>query len=168
MNIAQKSNHALEKALAAKLRELLTGVPWLKEVQIWQNPSPFGREVDMKAQVTLPSGNIAELWVACHDLLRLSRFPYVTLNNDFPATGKRATRVPVLAAPLITNQMAELCEKHNWSWFDLAGNCWLNVPDGIFIERRGNDPMHEPPEPWDRFWRGLGTASWWLAVGGRI
>ena len=146
VNTAASSGHALEKALAAKLRELLGSVPWLRNVEVSQNPAPFDRVFDIEARITLPTGNVAELWVVCHDLPRPSRFPYVALTNEFHAGGKRITRVPVLAAPLITGRMAELCEKHHWSWFDLAGNCRLIVPDGIFIERRGNDPVHRRPK----------------------
>jgi hypothetical protein len=71
----------------------------------------------------------------------------VALRNDFASDGKRTTRVPVLAAPFISERMAELCQQHGWGWFDLAGNCRISVPDGFFIERTGNDPAHSPPEP---------------------
>ena len=147
MNISGASSRALEKALAVKLRELLGSVPWLEDVQVMQNPAPFDRAFDILATMRFPTGNVAELWVECHDLPRPSRFPYVALDNEFHADGKRTTRVPVLAAPLITGRMAELCEKHHWSWFDLAGNCRLIVPDCVFIERRGNDPVHRRPKP---------------------
>jgi hypothetical protein len=147
VNTAARSGQALEKALAAKLREFLGRVSWLRNVKVFQNPTPFDRVFDIEARVTLPTGSFAELWVTCHDLPLPWRVPYVALENEFHAGGKRTTRVPVLAAPLITGRMAELCEKHHWSWFDLAGNCRLVVPVGVFIERRGNDPVHRRPKP---------------------
>ena len=146
MNAPGPSGRTLEKALAGKLRELLESVPCLKAWEVSQNPAPYNRPYDIDARVTVPTGNVVNLWVQCHDLPRPSRFPYVALNNEFHADGTRTTMVPVLAAPFITGRMAELCEKHHWSWFDLAGNCRLIVPDGIFIERRGNDPVHRRPK----------------------
>jgi hypothetical protein len=59
---------------------------------------------------------------------------------------KRVT-VPVLAAPYITDRMAEVCESHGWSWLDLAGNCRISIPDVLHLERRGNAPVHQPDEP---------------------
>jgi len=43
--------------------------------------------------------------------------------------------------------MAEICESHGWSWFDLAGNCKITIPTLLHIERRGNSPVHETPRP---------------------
>lgn len=147
MNAAPPSERVLEKRLAAKLRELLTAVPWLHGWHVLQNPAAYRRAFDILASVPLPNGNSAELWVDCRNLPRPSLFPYVTAMNEFDARGKRTTRVRVLAAPFITARMAELCLKHGWSWFDLAGNCRINVPNGFYIERTGNDPVHRPPRP---------------------
>jgi hypothetical protein len=33
-----------------------------------------------------------------------------------------------------------------WSWFDLAGNCHLSVPDAFQIERTGQPPIHRLPK----------------------
>ena len=43
--------------------------------------------------------------------------------------------------------MAEVCEGHGWSWFDLAGNCRITVPAYLHIERLGNSPVHETLRP---------------------
>ena len=75
VNTAAGAGNALEKALVAKLRELLGSVPWLQDVQVMQNPAPYNRAFDIAATVRFPSGNVAELWVTCHDLPRPSRFP---------------------------------------------------------------------------------------------
>ncbi|HPA19763.1 MAG TPA: type IV toxin-antitoxin system AbiEi family antitoxin [Verrucomicrobiae bacterium] len=147
MNNKNFSSGALERALAARLRELLGGVSWLRDWDVSQNPAPFGRAFDILAKVPLPTGNTVELWVECRDLPRPSLFPYVCLTNRFHEGGKRTTRVPVLAAPWITGRMADLCTEHGWSWFDLAGNCRLDVPQGFYIERSGHDPVHHRPRP---------------------
>ncbi|MBI2924616.1 MAG: hypothetical protein HYY24_02805 [Verrucomicrobia bacterium] len=146
MNTRRLSGVALEKALASRLRELLSDVAWLRGCEVSVNPAPFERAFDLLATIPLPTKNRVELWVECRDLPRPSQFPYVALRNDFASDGRRTTRVPVLAAPFISERIAELCQQHGWGWFDLAGNCRLNVPDGFFIERSGNVPTHSPPE----------------------
>ena len=45
--------------------------------------------------------------------------------------------VRVLGVPHVTPRLAELCREAGWGWFDLAGNCHLDVPDLLHIERRG-------------------------------
>jgi hypothetical protein len=41
--------------------------------------------------------------------------------------------------------MAALCQTHGWSWYDLAGNCRLEIPGVLLIERLGNDPVKTGP-----------------------
>jgi hypothetical protein len=43
--------------------------------------------------------------------------------------------------------MARTCEENGWSWFDLAGNCRLDVPGALLVERKGNEPVHQPLRP---------------------
>lgn len=146
-NVNNPSGTVLESKLAATLRSMLEEVGWLRDWSVEINPAPFDRAFDILARIPLPHANSsAELWIECKDLPRPSRFPYVSLQNDFSG-GKRTTRVPVLAAPFISPRMSELCRKHGWSWFDLAGNCRLNVPNAFLIERAGHDPVHQPPTP---------------------
>jgi hypothetical protein len=42
--------------------------------------------------------------------------------------------------------MAALCQEHDWSWFDLAGNCRIEIPGILLIERSGQTPVriHAP------------------------
>lgn len=146
-NSTRPKGRALDKALAARLREILGSVPWLRDWKVEVNPAPHDRAFDLFAEIPLRAKNHVELWVQSKDLPRPSQFPYVALRNDFGSDGKRTTRVPVLAAPFVSERMAELCQKHGWGWFDLAGNCRLSVPGGFHIDRTGNDPEHRPPEP---------------------
>jgi hypothetical protein len=37
--------------------------------------------------------------------------------------------------------MAALCQQHGWSWYDLAGNCRLEIPGVLLIERSGRAPV---------------------------
>lgn len=156
-NPVKKSGESLERELENRLRLLLESIPGLGSgAKVWRNPAASGRPFDIMGELALPrSGEKVELWVECKELPRPSRFPYVALTNDFREDGSRTTKVPVLAAPHISPRMAELCEKHGWSWFDLAGNCRLVVPGALYVERTGIDAVHERPKPKAN----LGTAA---------
>lgn len=56
--------------------------------------------------------------------------------------------------------MAALCQQHGWSWFDLAGNCRVEIPGVLFIERSGNEPVKAQP----RSGANLSTAEAGLVV----
>lgn len=57
------------------------------------------------------------------------------------------TVVPVLAAPFISERVADLCKENGWSWFDLSGNCRIKVGDVIYIERTGFKAIYKQPRP---------------------
>jgi hypothetical protein len=138
---------ALERALAAKLQELLSSVPGFPTWKIDINPAPFDRAFDLMAWAKSPHGSTVELWVECKSDPRPSRFPYVAIEREFEKEKTKVVRAWVFAAPYITPRMAQICEDHHWSWFDLAGNCKITVPTFLHIERRGNPPVHEAPRP---------------------
>jgi hypothetical protein len=43
--------------------------------------------------------------------------------------------------------MAEVCKGEGWSWFDLAGNCRLDIPGLLHLHQTGARPVHRPPRP---------------------
>jgi hypothetical protein len=146
MNMKRQDAKNLESSLAVKLERILEGVAWLSAVDVLVNPADYDRAFDLLAGIGLPRGNRIELWVECKDMPKPSRFPYVSLENRFRKDGSKTVRVPTLAAPYISPRMAEMCEKHGWSWFDLAGNCRITVPELLHIERTGNKPVHSRPK----------------------
>jgi transcriptional regulator with AbiEi antitoxin domain of type IV toxin-antitoxin system len=148
MNKTELAGGELEKALEQKLRELLEDVPLVRNLRIQRNPGLSKRAFDIQATWSLPTGGRAELWIDCHIDPRPSQFPYAAYEQRFGPDKKRSfIRVPVFAAPYISQRMAEICEKHNWSWYDLAGNCRLIVPTAMYIERRGFEPVYASPHP---------------------
>lgn len=151
------SGELLERELEEVLREILESIPGLGSgVKVWRNPAASDRPFDIMGELELPrSKDRVELWVECKDLPRPSQFPFVNLRNRFFEDGSRETVVPVLAAPHISPRMAELCEEHGWSWFDLAGNCRLVLSGALYIERTGIAPVHKRPKPKAN----LGTAA---------
>jgi hypothetical protein len=155
--LMKKDGDSLERALEKQLLKLFESLPDLASgCKVWRNPAAADKSFDIMGEMELLRiGDKVELWVECKDLPRPSQFPYVGLTNAFPSDVSRTIRVPVLAAPYISPRMAELCEKHGWSWFDLAGNCRLVVPGALYIERNGLAPVHERPKPKAN----LGTAA---------
>jgi Transcriptional regulator, AbiEi antitoxin, Type IV TA system len=138
---------AVEKALAAKLKELLGTVPGISDWTVDTNPAPFNRAFDLLARGKSPHGPVIELWVDCRSDPRPSRFPYVAIEREFEKESTKVVRASVFAAPYISPRMAEICEDHGWSWFDLSGNCKITVPTFLHIERHGNKPAHQPHRP---------------------
>jgi hypothetical protein len=146
VNTGELKGGALEKALAHRLRELLGGVAWLKDWQIEIVPMDDRRGSDINATLPLPNGGMAELWVVCKSNPRPHQIAY-DRTQDFPSPqSKRQKRVWVLAAPFVSSRMSQLCQELRWSWFDLAGNCHLSVPDAFQIERTGQPPVHRLPK----------------------
>ncbi|MEI8040778.1 MAG: type IV toxin-antitoxin system AbiEi family antitoxin [Verrucomicrobiota bacterium] len=142
MNKVEYSGPALERAVAAKLRELLGSVSWLEGWAVERYPSQKDRRFDLRAMLPIGGRKLAELWVQCKADPRPSLFPYVSAASE-------ADSQPVLvfAALYISPNMARTCEENGWSWFDLAGNCRLEIPGALLLERKGNEPVHEPPRP---------------------
>jgi hypothetical protein len=142
VNTSGGSSAALEKALAAKLLELLDSVDWLEHGPIQHDPSMNDRGFDLRVELHVRERSKVQLRIQCKAEPRPSQFPSV-----FVATEAKNSPVTVLAAPFISPRMAELCKQHGWSWFDLAGNCSLDVPGLLHLQRTGNAPVHKRPRP---------------------
>jgi len=148
MNTRSLAGAALEKALAERLAVLLREVPWLQGVNVEQNPAEFDRAFDLLARFRPPRGPEIELWVDVRAEPRPSQFPYVAMEREFDKEGKtERVKVGVFAAPHISPRMAEVCESHGWSWFDLAGNCRISIPELLHLHHTGNPPVHTTPKP---------------------
>jgi hypothetical protein len=59
--------------------------------------------------------------------------------------GRQKIACRVLAMPHVSPRLAAICREHGWSWFDLAGNCRLEIPGILLIERLGNRPIKAEP-----------------------
>lgn len=131
----------IERLLLEKLRSLLSGVEGIGQPKV--EPARRARDegFDAVAKIRLSDGKQAVLYIECKSEPRPSLFE-VRAAKELP---KSVT--PVLAAPVISLRMAELCRRHGWSWYDLAGNCQLRVPGGIHIERTGFAAVHRRPPP---------------------
>ena len=131
----------LEKAAAERLRQLLGSVSWLKGWVVERDSLRRDEGFDLLVRLPVYDREPIQLLVQCKADPRPSRFPYISTNAPLEQS------VLVFAAPYISPNMARVCEEKGWSWFDLAGNCRLEVPGALLIERKGNEPIHEPPRP---------------------
>lgn len=153
VNIERLTGVALESALEGRLVELLAEIPWLTGAGV----KGVGREsrdpgYDVEATLPLPSGDRVQLCVECKAVLRPSDLPRLAerVKQSIPPRA-----IFVLALPWVSNRMAELCAERNWSWYDLAGNCRIDVPGLLHLSHTGNPPVHERP----RAKANLGTAE---------
>ncbi|MGH9436309.1 MAG: type IV toxin-antitoxin system AbiEi family antitoxin [Terriglobia bacterium] len=145
MNIHHSNALALEQALASKLTEILDSVPWLRKWKVdsvRRRPDPG---YDIEAILSLPKGKVL-LAVEAKKELRPSAF-HALAQRQLSPIGRPRLVVPTLAMPFVSPRIAELCVQHGWSWFDLAGNCHINVPNAIYLDRRGNEPQYPRPRP---------------------
>jgi hypothetical protein len=142
-NISRGYHSALERDLAQALTELVSSVSWLQRWRIepGQARSP---EWDLVVSGPVSNGGKAVLYVECKGInFQPSQFSGLV---DRPCPGpKNATTAKVLAMPRVSPRMAMLCQEHGWSWYDVAGNCRLEIPGVLLIERSGKEPFKTHP-----------------------
>ena len=136
---------ALEQALAAKLEELLGSVSWLRNWHIRRLGGASDLGYDIEATLSLPEGKTL-LAIECKKELRPSTF-HALAQRKISVRGRPRSIVPVLAMPFVSPRVADLCVQHGWSWYDLAGNCHIDVPNAVRLDRRGNEPVHPRTRP---------------------
>ncbi len=146
MNKKALSGVALEKALVAKLEEMLRGVGWLQGWQVAYVGGESNAGFDLLAIVPLPGGGNAALCVECKAELHPSGFRALA-DRKFSPEGSPKVVVPVLALPWVSPRVAELCAERDWSWFDLAGNHRLDIPGLFILSHTGNASVQVRPRP---------------------
>jgi hypothetical protein len=143
VNVSRSHESALERDLAYALSELLSSVPWLQRWRIERNKAG-DPEWDLVASGPVSGGGKAVLWVECKGFnFQPSQFSGL-VDRPCPAP-KNAASAKVLAMPRVSPRMAALCQENGWSWFDLAGNCRLEIPGILLIERSGKEPVKPQP-----------------------
>lgn len=142
-NIHRGHASVLERELAQTLRELLRSVSWLKGWSV--QPAKTGHLAwDLRASGPVPGGGKAVLCVECKSLnFQPSQFSSIADRPCSAAKNKSSARV--LAMPRVSPRMAALCHARGWSWYDLAGNCRVEIPGALLIERSGNEPVSVQP-----------------------
>lgn len=140
-----RTNSGLELALTSKLKELLGSIQWLRN---WEVKPVGGRSdmgYDIEAILPLPAGNVV-LVVECKRELRPSTF-HAFAQQKVSLLRRLKSAVPVLAMPFVSPRIADLCVQHGWSWYDLAGNFHIDVPNAIFLDSHGNELPYPRSRP---------------------
>lgn len=136
-----------ERKLLGRLREILADLSW---------PAEFrggARDFDAVVELRSARGKAAKLFVECKTELRPSTFPSWAEPRAASAAASGGT--PVLGLPVVSPRMADLCRQAGWGWFDLAGNCRIDVAGVLHIARSGTPPVRPPRTPRAN----LGTAA---------
>jgi len=142
VNITYASLDELERALGEVLRGLLKEASWLRGWTVESSKGP-DRLWDLHAAGPVPTGGRAVLCVECKRQFQPSQFQGLV---DRPCdVGRSKTVSRVLAMPRVSSRMVALCQAHGWSWYDLAGNCRLEIPGVLLIERSGHGPVKTQP-----------------------
>jgi len=126
--------------LEKRLQELLRGIDWLKIEEIVDAPEVGNRHFAFMMRM-LAGEEIVEFWVESKTEIRPSQLPMLDGMREALEQQCNHIRVPVLAARHVSPRLAKVCAERGWSWFDLAGNCNINVPGYIYLERSGNKPV---------------------------
>jgi hypothetical protein len=142
VSVGRGYDSALERDLAEALAQLLSGASWLRNWRIEQG-QPGKPAWDLVVSGPIPSGSKAVLCVECKSI-NFQPSQFLSLTNRPCSEGKTAVSAKVLAMPRVSTRMAALCQEHGWSWYDLAGNCRLEIPGVLLIERSGNEPLKVP------------------------
>lgn len=158
VNAERGNSSALERDLARVLQQLLSSVSWLHGWNVEPAKKADGHW-DLKAYGPVSAGRKAVLCVECKSF-NFQPSQFSTLVDRPCPVGRNIASSKVLAMPRVSPRMAALCQQHSWSWFDLAGNCRLEIPSVLLIERSGNEPVKAQP----RSGANLSTAEAGLVV----
>lgn len=139
VNTGRGYESALERDLARVLAELLSSAPWLQRWRIRHNHSRYP-EWDLVASGPVSGGGKAVLCVECKTI-NFQPSQFATLLDRRCSASRHAPSTKVLAMPRVSPRMAALCRAGGWSWYDLAGNCRLEIPGVLLIERSGKQPI---------------------------
>ena len=97
---------------------------------------------DLESRLPLPGGGQTRLFIECKNVLHPGDVPRLAeqVRERIPSDG-----LFVLALPWVSERLADLCAQRGWSWYDLAGNCRIDVPGLLHLSHTGNPPVHERP-----------------------
>ena len=146
LTVNRRAAGRLERALLDKLGEILAGVGWLTDIRTSGHERSAPDGADALIRLRLARGRpTAELRVHVKKEMRPAAFPAWAEQRRFPA--RKGPTALVLAMPFVSPRLTDLCKQAGWSWFDLAGNCRIDVAGLLHVERSGVFPVRRPPRP---------------------
>lgn len=159
VNIGRLPPREVERLFMDRLRALLGEVFPKALVEFTSPPAP-DQGVDFIARLRVPAGPRLEFFVeykaqprpsqvpASPGGIREADVPVVSINREFnPDHTLQHVRSWIFAAPFVSPRLAEVCWDRGWGWFDLAGNCRIGIPGLLYLDRKGNEPVHSASRP---------------------
>ena len=133
VDIEGLKGEVLERVFRTVLQRLLNDAAWPAEWRV----DPVAAEWDF-AVSRLGTDSAVKFCVRC----KTAAFRPSQLHNLGQPVCPGRKDIPsarVLAVPRVSLRMAALLRQHAWSWYDLAGNCRLEIPGVLLIERSGRE-----------------------------
>lgn len=143
VNSGHGYDSALERDLKHVLTELLSRASWLQRWRV-ERSKAGDPQWDLVVSGPVSGGGKAVLCVECKGI-NFQPSQFSSLMRRPCSAGRNAASAKVLAMPRVSPRMAALCQEHGWSWYDLAGNCRLEIPGVLLIERSGKAPVKVQP-----------------------
>lgn len=157
VNIDELPPREVERLLMERFETLLAEVFGKSNVTVLGPPNP---NVDFVAFAKTPNGAELQFLVECKAHPRPSQVPQAPdslINGDVPSAPVerrfnpdgtvRSARSWIFGAPFVSPRLGEVCWDRGWGWFDLAGNCRVTVPNLLYLDRKGNVPIHRLARP---------------------
>lgn len=143
VNAHRLTERNLETALKQRLEELWGQIRWLQGAEVRPAQASLGGKeagFDLESCLPLPGGGQARLCIECKGVLHPGDVPRLAerVRHILPADA-----LFVLALPWVSERLADLCAQRGWGWYDLAGNCRIDVPGLLHLSHTGNPPVHE-------------------------
>jgi hypothetical protein len=156
VNIDRLHPREVERLLIGKFRSILSEIFPKEDIAIDEQPS-LQVGIDFIARMKITDGPLLEFYVECKSQprpsqvpdIRFADVPAVGISRDFDKVSHKELRVHswVFAAPFVSPRLGEVCRERGWGWFDLAGNCRITIPGLLYLDRKGNQPVHRSSRP---------------------
>ena len=154
VNMSSSRGPALERSILESARQVFTNIDWLHaESTTALVPTSSDHRADAIFQIGTAAKSRARLYVHAKSDMRPGAFASWARQRVAPPSKEPA--ISILATPFVSPRLADLCRQEGWGWVDLAGNCRVDLPGLLHIERTGIPSIHRQPA------RGanLGTAA---------
>lgn len=122
--------------------DIINQIKWLKCSLAAGAVKARDRGLDAVLEIRLGGNRRARLCLQTKRELRPSAFAGWLATQPKSA---RAEEVSVLGMPFVSPRMIDLCRQAGWGWYDLAGNCRIEIPGLLYLERSGIAAVHRPP-----------------------
>ena len=144
MNVSSSRGLSLKRDILTSVRRLMADIDWLHAESSASLVRASGdQHADAVVQIGIAGKSRARLFVHAKSDVRPGAFP-AGAQQRLPPSSKEPA-ISILATPFVAARLADLCRQEGWGWIDLAGNCRIDLPGLLHIERTGIPPVHRQP-----------------------